>query len=347
MVAGEILKHPNQRMRPPIFETIPPVSARATEPRLRDRAIARSLPLMPKRLVRRLSAPYIAGDTIGDAIATIRRIEQLGMSTTLDVLGEAVRTRYMAELTRDEYLAALDRLAELGNPDLVNVSVKLTALGLGLHDDLAAKHLRAIVKRADELGGFVRIDMEDSPFTDRTLDLYEVLRREGFDRVGVVIQAYLKRSRADVERLCAMKARVRVVKGIYLEPESIAFRDMRVINRSYLSLCEQLAEAGCHAAYATHDEMLVWETQQIVERHGLTADDYEYQMLLGVRESLRDDMVSRGYPTRIYVPFGARWYEYSIRRLRENPTVAGYVAGDVMRTMRDRLTRSSSNGRHP
>lgn len=297
---------------------------------------------MPRTLVRKLSAPYIAGESLGQALATVRRLSAGGMTTTLDVLGEAISHRSEAEATRDQYLAALDQLAGLGVPALVNVSVKLTALGLAIDDRLAYDNTLAIVQRAGELGGFVRIDMEDSPYTDATLDLYRTLRRKGHDNIGVVVQAYLKRSRADVEALCALGARVRVVKGIYIEPESIAYRDMRVINRNFVALCRQLAEARCHLAIATHDEVLVYETQRIIEDLAVSADRYEYQMLLGVREELRDDLLARQHPMRVYVPYGAKWYEYSLRRLRENPRVAGQVAAGIMGNMRASFSR---NGR--
>jgi proline dehydrogenase len=187
------------------------------------------------------------------------------------------------------------------------------------------------------IGGFVRVDMEDSPYTDATLELFRSLRASGHDNVGIVIQSYLKRSRADVEQLASEGARVRVVKGIYVEPESLAWRDMETINRSYLELCRILAEAGCHAAYATHDDVLISGCLDIVEQLGVPREQYEFQMLLGVREARRDDLVDQGHPMRVYVPYGAQWYEYSVRRLRENPRVAGHVAKATLDGWRQRL----------
>jgi proline dehydrogenase len=187
------------------------------------------------------------------------------------------------------------------------------------------------------IGGFVRIDMEDSPYTDATLELYRTLQA-AHGNLGVVVQAYLKRTRADVERLAGEGARVRVVKGIYVEPEAIAWRDMATINRSYLALCRILAEAGCHAAYATHDDRLIEGCLDLVQQQGLATDRYEFQMLLGVREGRRDDLVDDGHPVRVYVPYGAQWYEYSVRRLRENPRVAGQVASATLGSWTRRIT---------
>ncbi len=318
--------------------TPPPAT---TEPRLIDKAIVRTMPIMPKRLVQRLSAPYIAGATLDEALGVVRAISERGMGTTMDVLGEAISAREDAEATRDAYLTAIERLGAIDETSagIRNVSVKLTALGLGIDDRLVHDSVDAIAAAMQRIGGFVRIDMEDSPYTDATLELFRSLRAAGRDNVGIVIQAYLKRSRADVEALAADGARVRVVKGIYQEPESIAWRDMETINRSYLDLCRILAEAGCHAAYATHDDRLISGCLDLVERLDVPKDRYEFQMLLGVREERRDDLVDQGHPMRVYVPFGAQWYEYSVRRLRENPRVAGQVAEATLRSWRRKLVR--------
>lgn len=313
--------------------------AATTEPRLRDRAIVKSIPMLPRGLVQRLSAPYIAGSTLDDAIGVVRTLAARGMGSTLDVLGEAISHREEAEATRDAYLDAIEQLGRLDAPTPLvrNVSVKLTALGLGIDDRLVHDNVDAIATAMQDIGGFVRVDMEDSPYTDATLELFRSLRASGRDNLGIVIQSYLKRSRADVEQLAAEGARVRVVKGIYVEPESIAWRDMETINRSYLDLCRILAEAGCHAAYATHDDALITGCLDLVERLDVPRDRYEFQMLLGVREGRRDDLVDQGHPMRVYVPYGAQWYEYSVRRLRENPRVAGHVAKATLDGWRRRL----------
>jgi proline dehydrogenase len=288
------------------------------------------LPLVPRRLVRRFSAPYIAGDTLDAAITTVQRLASMGTSTTLDVLGEAISSIEEAQLTRDEYLDAIDALAKLGTTNLVNVSVKLTALGLGIDDARCVEFVGDIARRAAQYGGFVRIDMEDSPFTDATLAVHQQLVNAGHTNVGVVIQAYLHRSEADVRKLAARGTRVRMVKGIYVEPETIAWRDMARINRSFIELSALLLDAGCHVAFATHDDHLIAAAEQLIAERELGADHYEFQMLLGVREDRRDALVAAGHPVRVYVPFGARWYEYSMRRLRENPRVAGMVARDTL-----------------
>jgi len=311
-----------------------------TEPGFFDRAIVRSMPLLPRGLVRRISAPYIAGATLDTAIDTVQSLAQQGLGTTLDVLGEAISRRDEAEATRDAYLAAAAALGALDDsspvaPDLVgagvrNVSVKLTALGLGIDDTLVHDNVAAIAKAVADIGGFVRIDMEDSPYTDATLELFRSLRAAGHDNLGIVVQAYLKRTRADVELLASEGARVRVVKGIYVEPAAIAFQSMPEINAEYLVLSRLLAEAGSHVAFATHDDELINGCREIVSQLQLPADRYEFQMLLGVREGRRDEIAAQGHPVRVYVPFGAQWYEYSVRRLRENPRVAGHVARETL-----------------
>jgi proline dehydrogenase len=322
-----------------LYPSASPMSPAASthDVRLRDRAIARTLPMMPRRLVRRFSAPYIAGESLKEAMGVVRRLRAGGMTTTMDVLGEAISSRRQAQATHDAYLETLDELATVGDAAVMNVSVKLTALGLSIEPVVALDFTRSIVERARELGGFVRIDMEDSPYTDDTLDVFRTLRREGFENVGIVIQAYLLRSAEDVAQLAAEGARVRLVKGIYLEPAAIAFHDMERINRSFLELAEVLLAAGCHTAFATHDERLVRGTQALVARLGIGREQYEYQMLLGVQEQLRDEVLAAGHPLRVYVPFGHQWYEYSLRRLRENPRVAGHVADDVLGSMKRRL----------
>jgi proline dehydrogenase len=312
-------------------------SSITTDARLRDKAMARTLPLLPRGLVRRLSSPYIAGEQLGEAVQVIHALAQEGMSTTLDVLGEAITTREEAIATHDAYLEALDALGLLDDRNLRNVSVKLTALGLAIDEGLCAELVRSIVERAAEVDGFVRIDMEDSPWTDATLALHELLREDGLENVGIVVQAYLKRSAADVAKLAASGARVRVVKGIYVEPEAIAWRDMQQINASYLELSRTLLAAGCHVAFATHDDELIRGGQALVDELGVPKSGYEFQMLLGVREERRDALVAAGHPMRVYVPYGRQWYEYSVRRLRENPRMAGHVAGDIARTLRRRL----------
>jgi proline dehydrogenase len=318
------------------------IASHSTAPRLRDRMITRVLPLMPRWIVARMSRRYIAGSTIDDAVNSVRAIAAHGMSTTVDVLGEAITKQEEAVATRDEYLRVIDELGATGNADLVNVSIKLTALGLDIDRDIAVENVRRIARHAARYDGFVRIDMEDSPYTDATLDIYDELVADGVSNLGVVIQSYLHRSAGDVERLARTRARVRVVKGIYVEPAQIAWHEMERINASYLELSRSLATAGCHVAFATHDEGLIAGALDIVEDLNLDRSSYEFQMLLGVREELGHRLQAAGHPVRIYIPFGARWYEYSLRRLRENPRIAGLVAKDVLRSWRRRSRKATA-----
>jgi proline dehydrogenase len=299
--------------------------------RWRDRAIVRTLPLMPRRLVRRFARTYIAGERIEEALHTVSALHARGAVTTLDVLGEAVRTDAVARQTAAEYHRALDSLHGLGDPDLVNVSLKLTGLGQLVSMELCRELVTGIVEHAARLGGFVRIDMEDSPYTDDTLALFFELRDAGFDNVGVVLQSCLQRSLDDARALARVRARVRVVKGIYHEPEAIAFHDPERVRAEYLAIADLLMSEGCATALATHDTALVEAGRELVARHGGADAGHEFQMLLGVREGLRDELIGAGHTERVYVPYGALWYEYSLRRLRENPKIAGYVARDVLR----------------
>lgn len=299
--------------------------------RIVDRLIATSLPVVPRPVVRRFADRYMAGERLDEAVATVRRLNRLGASATVDVLGEFVRDRAQASVTVEQYLEALDAIDRTGLD--ANVSVKLTALGLEIEPALALGNVRKIVEAAAGHGNFVRIDMEHSAVTDETLDVYTTLRREGFDNVGIVIQSCLRRSVSDIRSMASFKPRVRLVKGIYVEPPAVAYTEPREINASFERLIEELADIGSHIAAATHDEALIAAMQRVARERGLTRDMYEFQMLLGVREGLRDRLLASGERVRIYVPYGDAWYGYSIRRLKENPSIAGYVAQDVARRL--------------
>jgi proline dehydrogenase len=294
-----------------------------------DRVVVRLLPAVPRRVVQRVSAPYIAGPTLADARATVASLNAEGKLATVDVLGE--------EITRPEEARAIagayrEVLAAIEDDTLdANISVKLTALGLKLDLSLARELLGEVVRDAGGRGIFVRIDMEDSSCTDDTLALYRELRAAGLNGVGIVLQAALRRTLADIADLADLQPRVRLCKGIYVEPAAVAFRDEDVIRRCFVASLEALLAAGCHVAVATHDEALI---RAALDRlGGLPRTAYELQMLLGVREGRASELVAAGHPLRVYVPFGRRWYEYSLRRLQENPKVAGYVAGDVARRL--------------
>lgn len=272
--------------------------------------------------MQRLSAPYIAGATLDEARALVRRLNEEGKLATVDVLGEEVRGAAEAEAVASAYHAALDAIA--ADHLRANVSVKLTALGLELDLDLCRSLLATVVADAAARRIFVRIDMEHSGCTDDTLRLYRELREAGRDNVGVVLQSYLRRTLTDVAALADLRPSVRLCKGIYVEPASIAFTDRRQIRDNFLQALDALLEAGSYVAVATHDEWLIERSLERVS--GLGRDEYELQMLLGVREDRATELVAAGHRLRVYVPYGDRWYEYSLRRLQENPAVAGMVA---------------------
>jgi proline dehydrogenase len=297
-----------------------------------DRAIVRALPAVPRQVVKRLSSRYIAGTTLAAACDVVRELNAHGKEATLDVLGEEVTLREEAIGLRDAYRRALDTIDEDGLRS--NVSVKLTALGLKLDRGLCRADLTAVVEEAARFDNFVRIDMEDSSTTSETLALYRQIREEGHDNLGVVFQAAMKRTLSDIDGLRDLRPNVRVCKGIYVEPPEIAYQEDEIIRLNFLDALEALFDIGSYVAIATHDDWLIGEALALVERRGLGRDDYEFQMLLGVRAELGDGLVREGHRLRIYVPFGRRWYEYSIRRLQENPKIAGYVAIDTLKRLR-------------
>ncbi len=293
-----------------------------------DRAVVSLLPLIPKPVIGRFSRRYIAGTNLAEALETVRSLERQGMRATLDVLGENVTSLNEAEVPRNAYLDVLRELHRTGIDS--NVSVKLTQIGLLIDPEACYRNIRAIVSQARELGNFVRLDMEDSSCTTATLRIYRRLREE-FENVGVVLQAMLRRTLADAEELVSIGANVRLCKGIYVEPRRLAYRDRELVNRNYALILERLLAKGCYVGIATHDEQLVWEGLRLINELNLGKDRYEFQMLLGVDEELRSILVEAGHPLRVYVPFGERWYAYSVRRLRENPRIAGYVAKSVLK----------------
>jgi proline dehydrogenase len=295
---------------------------------LLDRAVVTLLPAVPKRVVRKLSARYIAGSTLDDARRVVAGLNAAGKLATVDVLGEEVAQASEAVAIAGEYVAALEAF-ERDDLD-ANVSVKPTGLGLKLGYDICKRNIESVIAAAEPTNRFVRIDMEDSSTTDDTLRLFRELREEGHARVGPVLQASLRRTVADAASLAG--ASVRLCKGIYVEPESIQFRDDQEVRASFVHALATLLDGGCYAAIATHDEWLVDRALDLIAERGLEPDAYEFQMLLGVRPELGDRLVAEGHRLRIYVPYGRHWYEYSLRRLQENPKIAGYVAGDIVRS---------------
>jgi proline dehydrogenase len=294
--------------------------------RLFDRAVVRVLPAVPRSVVRRVAAPYIAGETLDDARRVVRELNAAGIRATVDVLGEDVSRSKEAEAMARAYHGVLATI-EAERLD-ANVSIKLTGLGLELDKALCRTLVEEVADDGARRGIFVRIDMEDSSTTDDALDLYRALRGSGRDNVGIVLQAALRRTLDDIATLADLRPSVRLCKGIYVEPPSVAFQEPDVIRRSFVACLDALLDAGCRVAIATHDE---WLLDQALERvAGLDDGAYELQMLLGVRADRGRALVAAGHPLRVYVPFGLRWYEYSLRRLQENPKVAGYVARDML-----------------
>jgi proline dehydrogenase len=289
---------------------------------LLDRVIARTLPVVPKGIVRRVANRYIAGETTDEALHVVAGLNARGFRATLDILGEHIHNIDQARRATDGYLSVLDGIARQKVDS--TISVKLTQLGLKLDTSVCVDLTRRLVLRAGELNNFVRIDMEDSSCTTDTLRVYRELRRE-FSNVGVVVQAYLRRTLDDVSALEDLRPNYRLCKGVYLEPREVSYRDMRVINRNYVTLLEKMLRNGSYVGIATHDELMVWEALRIIRELKLPTSAYEFQMLLGVDEQLRDIIKAAGHNLRIYIPFGRDWYAYSVRRLRENPRLAGYV----------------------
>jgi proline dehydrogenase len=279
-----------------------------------DQAVARVLPAVPKPVVQLFSARYIAGSRLSDAVRVVQRLNGAGKAATVDVLGEEITHEAEAHAIARAYL---DVFRAIEHGDLAaNVSVKLTALGLNLDYELCKENLRSVVSQ----GKFVRIDMEDSSATDDTLRLYRELREDGHDNVGIVLQAYLRRTLDDIYALADLQPNVRLCKGIYVEPSSLAFTDYEAVRANYVKALRALTTTASHVAIATHDEWLIEQSLRALPR------SYEFQMLLGVREERATQLVREGHELRVYVPFGEHWYRYSLRRLQENPTMAGTIA---------------------
>jgi len=291
-----------------------------------DRAVVRVLPAVPRSVVRRVAAPYIAGSTLDDARSTVAALNAEGMRATVDVLGEEIARPDEARSIANAYR---DALAAIAADSLdANISIKLTGFGLKLDQALCRELVFGLVADAAEHGTLVRLDMEDSSTTDATLALYRELRAAGYEGVGVVLQAALRRTLDDVLALAPLVPSVRLCKGIYVEPQSLAFQGFEEIRASFVACLDALLDAGCRLAIATHDEWLIERALERVD--GLPRERYEMQMLLGVRAERARRLVADGHPVRVYVPYGEQWYEYSLRRLQENPRVAGYVAKDVL-----------------
>src|SRR5262245_9633152 len=260
-------------------------------------------------------------------MATVRALNADGFMATVDILGESVHDRSLVEQAYRDYVNALHAIRDARLDS--NISIKPTNFGLQIDFDLCYEKVRALVLEARAFGNFVRIDMEDSSCTSATLDLYRKLREEGLENVGVVLQAYLRRTLADVAAL-PDRPNVRVCKGIYVEPPDLAFRERALINRNFSETLQALFDRGAYVGIATHDEEVVYEAQRLVRERALKPPQYEFQMLLGVREPLRRVIRREGHRLRVYVPYGPEWYAYSLRRLKENPQIAGYILAAML-----------------
>lgn len=291
-----------------------------------NKVIVGVLPLFPKKMVRFFANRYIAGDKLPDGINKVKELNSKKIIATMDVLGESIKDKAEAVLSKNESIEVLEEISKTGVNS--NLSIKLTMLGLSIDFDLCLGLVTEILECAKEKNNFVRIDMEDSPVTNATIKIYEEVRKK-FDNVGLVLQAYMRRSEKDILRLTEGKANFRLCKGIYIEPESVAYKEKQEIRDNYLKLLRLMFERKAYVGIATHDDYLIDGAKKIIADLGLPKDKYEFQMLLGVRENLRDKIVSEGEKMRVYVPFGERWYQYSIRRFKENPNVAGQVLKSI------------------
>jgi proline dehydrogenase len=281
-------------------------------------------------LARKFASRFVAGETIETAVAAAAELASRGVTSSLDLLGESVREEREAVAARDQYLEMLDRMAATGVE--VNVSVKLTQMGLDIDEDLCAANLTRILEKAIAVGGFVRLDMEGSDYTQRTLDFFKARLFERFGaHCGVVIQAMLRRSAADVMDLIALRARVRLCKGAYLEPPTLAFPDKADVDRNYVMLMERLLSEGDYPGIATHDEAILRQALTFVQQNRIGSSRFEFQMLYGVRRDLQDRLRRAGHRMRVYIPFGTQWYPYLMRRLAERPANIAFILGNVVK----------------
>lgn len=270
-----------------------------------------------------MSGRFVAGDTSEEALDVARQLNDSGFRVTLDLLGESVSDRAEAERAAAEYAESLTEID--AHEAKTTISLKLTQLGLDIDTDFCYENLLGIVRRAEELGNFVRIDMEDHTCTDATLRMYRRVHEAHPKAVGVVLQAYMHRTTADINDLSPLRPNIRICKGIYREPRAIAWHDFSTVRENFIYNMEKLLALGSYVGIATHDSHLVWAGMSVIDRLGLDRDRYEFQMLLGVDPELRKIILAEGHRLRVYVPFGRDWYPYSMRRLRENPSVAGHV----------------------
>src|SRR5689334_958926 len=282
------------------------------------------------RVARKFASRFVAGETIEEAVKAAQELAGRGITASLDFLGESVTMESEAVAARDQYLEMLDRLAAAGQQ--VNVSVKLTQMGLDISEDLCYANMERILDKAAALRGFVRLDMESSEYTQKTLDFFtQRLYQKYRDHCGVVIQSALRRSERDIEDLIALRARVRLCKGAYLEPPDVAFPEKKDVDKNYLLLLERLLLKGNYPGIATHDEAIIRHARQFAQTQGIEPERYEFQMLYGIRRDLQVRLRQTGYNMRVYIPFGTQWYPYLMRRLAERPANIAFILGNLVR----------------
>ena len=290
------------------------------------------------RLAKGFANRFVAGETLDTALEAVARLNARGISASLDLLGESVHNEAEARAAGREYITMLDRIHERKVD--ANVSVKLTAMGLDVSEELCIAIMQDILQRAREYHTFVRIDMESSAYTQRTLDIFEKRLYPNYrENVGIVLQSYLYRTHADVERANSLKARVRICKGAYKEPETVAFPDKKDVDASYVKCMHALVEHGNYPGIATHDEAIIAEAKRFAKAKQIASSRFEFQMLYGVRRDLQDRLVREGYRMRVYVPFGTQWYPYLMRRLAERPANVAFLTGNVLKEMLARRGR--------
>lgn len=293
-----------------------------------NQLIAAVLPYMPKKLVWIFSKEYIAGETIEEAVKNALKLNEQGILTTIDVLGEFITSLDEAEANKQEYLNVIEVAEKAGVKG--NYSLKPTAFGLLLDPEVTYSHIREVVAKAAQYNTFVRIDMEDSPCTDMTIDIFKRIREEFPKNVGLVLQSYLKRTSQDIADLAKLPhdeapVSFRICKGIYVEPAEIAYQKYEDVNANFLKNLEEMLQNKMYPGIATHDTNLVEGSYELLKKYNVATDDYEFQMLYGVTPSLRASILAKGHRMRVYVPFGKQWFGYSTRRLKENPKMAGVI----------------------
>jgi proline dehydrogenase len=282
------------------------------------------------KLAKHFARRFVAGETVAEAIAAVRELNAKGISASLDLLGESVYNEREARAARDEYIQLLDRIRE-SKVD-ANVSVKLTAMGLDIDQELSVVIMQDILSRAQSYDTFVRLDMEASSYTDVTLKLFEERLYPAYKaNVGVVLQSYLYRTFADVEHMNALRARVRICKGAYKEPVAVAYPDKKDVDANYVKCMRELMLKGNYPGIATHDPAIINEAKRWAKEQNISSDRFEFQMLYGVRRDLQESLVKEGYRVRVYVPFGTQWYPYLMRRLAERPANVAFITGSVLR----------------